>query len=298
MKEQFIPKTFTKDSQAKLLLIDGILTEYAREGYDLTLRQLYYQMVARGHIENSQKSYKRMGELVNNARLAGLIDWNMITDRARHTVVNSHWNDPAEIVDAAARQFQVDKWKYQPHHVEVMVEKQALEGILIPVCRELDIRFTANKGYSSSSMMYGIGKRLRHAHLHDSKEIHIFYLGDHDPSGIDMTRDIRERLMMFSDVDVTVERLALNWDQVEMWQPPENPAKETDARYESYVEEYGESSWELDAIEPRTLAALVTDAVVALRDEELWDEAVERENEMKGELLTFVQAYRKNGGKK
>lgn len=129
---------------------------------------------------------------------------------------------------------------------------------------------------------------------HD-KDIHIFYLGDHDPSGIDMTRDIRERLEMFSGVRNTVERLALNWEQVEMWQPPENPAKETDARYKGYVEEFGESSWELDAIEPRTLAKLVREAVLELVDDDLWDEAVERENKMKGELGAFVKAYRKNG---
>lgn len=291
MKEMFVAKRFSSESTTRIALINAILGEYEAEGYDLTLRQLYYQLVARGYIENSERSYKRTGDLVSNARLAGLVDWEMITDRSRGTVFPAHWNDPAEIVDAAARQFKIDKWADQDNHVEVMVEKQALEGVLIPVCRELDIRFTANKGYSSSSTMYGVGQRLG-ANGHVCKTIWVLYLGDHDPSGIDMTRDVQERLQLFSGVEVNVKRLALNWDQVEEWQPPKNPAKETDARFRAYREEYGDSSWELDAVEPRTLAALVTESVEDLRDDDLWDAAVEREHKMKMDLQGFVEAYR------
>lgn len=295
MKEKFVDVGFKQDSLDRIKLLNEILAEYEADGYDLTLRQLYYQMVARGHVENTQKSYKRMGELVNNARLAGLIDWRMITDRARETVYPGHWESPAEILDSAAYSFRIDKWENQPVHIEVMVEKQALEGILIPVCRELDVRFTANKGYSSSSMMYGIGKRLERM-VDFGKDIVILYLGDHDPSGIDMTRDITERLEMFSAGSIEVKRLALNWEQVEIWTPPENPAKATDSRYDSYVDEFGESSWELDAVEPRTLADLVREAVYQVRDEEIWDEAVEKETEMKNILKQYAKDYRRKNG--
>ena len=123
------------------------------------------------------------------------------------------------------------------------------------------------------------------------KTVHVLYLGDHDPSGIDMTRDVEERLEMFSGGPVDVQRLALNWDQVEQWQPPENPAKETDARYEGYVAQFGESSWELDAVEPRTLARLVTEAVADLRDQGLWDAGLEREGAMRAELQAFADRY-------
>ncbi|MBN1535219.1 MAG: hypothetical protein JW908_00700 [Anaerolineales bacterium] len=292
MKEQFIEKRFKPESLQKIDLINSILAEYAAEGYDLSLRQLYYQLVARGYIENSERSYKRTGDLLNNARLAGLVDWNMITDRGRHTVFSTHWDNPAEIVEAAADQFAIDKWENQDYHVEVMVEKQALEGVLIPVCRELDIRFTANKGYSSSSTMYDIGKRL--LGKYGNHEIIVFYLGDHDPSGIDMTRDVEDRLKLFADInDIQVERLALNWDQIEQWQPPKNPAKETDARFKQYRRRYGESSWELDAIEPRILAELVKTAVWKYRDLDKWKEAVNREDEMRRELQKFVDNYGK-----
>lgn len=315
-KEKFIDKGFKKDSLSLIKLLNQILTEYEAQGYDLTLRQLYYQMVARdlfpedrkwswtgakwkrdpNGTKNADPNYKWLGEKVNDARLAGLIDWDMITDRARETIYPSHWTDPAHILDNAARGFRINKWENQPVHVEVMVEKQALEGILIPVCQELDVRFTANKGYPSSTLMYQIGKRIGRMHWQWEKHIVIFYLGDHDPSGMDMTHDIEKRLCMFSGIELEVRRLALNMDQVRRWNPPENPAKETDARYGDYVEKYGEASWELDAVEPATLAELVRNAVLQVRDDDIWDEAEEREGAMRDKLFEYASNYRAENG--
>ncbi len=293
MKEAFVEHNFSKSSLAMIDLVNTILEEYRQQGFRLSLRQLYYQLVARDHIPNSQRSYKNLGALVSNARQAGFIDWEMIEDRNRETVINSHWDNPGEIIRAAARQYRIDKWEEQPWHIEVMVEKDALSGVLEPVCRDLDIGITANKGYSSSSTMYEIGKRLREQERY-GKKICVLYLGDHDPSGIDMTRDVEERLGMYSTLYgyIEVVRLALNWDQIQLWKPPENPAKETDARYGSYVARFGESSWELDAIEPRQLADLVIQAVMERRDNDLWDAAVARENHMRAELQAFADTYR------
>lgn len=292
MRETYLDINFKPDSITKIHVINTILAEYQADGYDLTVRQLYYQLVARGYIENSQRSYKRIADLVNNARLAGLIDWDMITDRGRETITPPAWESPAEIITAAANSFALDKWIDQPNYVEVMVEKQALEGVLIPVCRALGIRFTANKGYSSSSTMHETGKRLLHYALMN-KTPWVLYLGDHDPSGIDMTRDIKERLNLFSGRPVIVERLALNMDQVKTLNPPENPAKNTDSRYTAYIAEYGYASWELDAIEPRELARIVTAAVEKLRDNLLWTAAVENEDSMRKELQNFANSYHK-----
>lgn len=292
MKEKFIDHNFNKASLALIETANGILNEYRNMGYRLSLRQLYYQLVARDYIENSIKSYKRIGNLVSDARLAGLLDWNMIEDRGRETVIPTAWTSPAQIVRAAAQQFRVDRWRGQPCHVEVMVEKDALSGILEPVCRDLHVRFTANKGYSSSSAMYEAGKRIAEAILRRGRKVHIFYLGDHDPSGIDMTRDIRERLGLFSaSKKIKVHRLALNYDQVEQWSPPENPAKETDSRYQAYADQFGESSWELDAVEPRTLADLVRDGIQELIDESQWDKIMEAEKAMRHALQKFADEY-------
>lgn len=305
-REKFIDHRFNQSSLDLIFTANEILNEYRRMGYRLSLRQLYYQLVARDYIENSVKSYKRVGNLVSDARLAGMIDWGMIEDRNRETVIPTAWESPAQIVRAAAEQYRVDRWEGQTNYVEVMVEKDALSGILEPVCRQLHVRFTANKGYSSSSAMYDAGKRVRGALLSEGNinQVHIFYLGDHDPSGIDMTRDITERIVLFSGLRdrledlghevedfIHIHRLALNWDQVEQWNPPENPAKETDSRFEAYREQFGESSWELDAVEPRTLADLVRQGIEGLIDREQWEQIALREKAMRDELIGFAEEY-------
>lgn len=295
-REKFIEHKFSQEKLDLLVVIARITADYQRQGYKLSLRQLYYQLVSKAVIPNTVNSYKAIGSLVSDARNAGLIDWNMIEDRGRETVSNSHWTSPAEIMRAAASSFRIDKWATQPYHIEIMVEKDALSGVLEPVARRLDIRITANKGYSSSSMMYTFGKRLKEK-SDAGKKICIIYLGDHDPSGIDMTRDVDERLALYSGLDsyevkrLEVARLALNYDQVQLWNPPRNPAKESDSRFQRYADQFGESSWELDAVEPATLASLVTAAVEARRDAAKWRAANEQEQAMRDELEGMAQEY-------
>jgi hypothetical protein len=292
MKERFIDHRFNKKSWKLIEVVNSILDEYRNLGYRLSLRQLYYQLVARDLIENSARSYKCIGGLVSEARLAGMVDWEMIEDRGRETIANDHWSSPAEIIRSAAQSFGIDRWEGQPCYVEVMVEKDALSGILEPVCRKFDIRFTANKGYSSSSALYEASKRISSA-VERGLEVHLFYLGDHDPSGIDMTRDIQDRLGLFThNSQIEVHRLALNYDQIEQWQPPQNPAKENDKRYRSYKEKYGNSSWELDAVEPRRLAELVERAVEKLIVQGSWQEVEKKEQKMRKELEQYAENYK------
>jgi hypothetical protein len=292
MKEKFVDINFKVESIVMLEKVNDILREYKTLGYRLTLRQLYYQLVSRDIIPNTERSYKNIGRLVSDGRQAGYIDWNMIEDRNRETIFPAHWDNPGEIVKAAANQFRVDRWKNQEYHIEVMVEKDALSGILEPICRKWDVRLTANKGYSSSSMMYEIGKRIYDKH-EDGLSIVVFYLGDHDPSGIDMTRDIEDRLELYSDglAEIQVNRLALNWNQVEQWRPPENPAKVTDSRFKSYMSVFGKSSWELDAIEPVALAGLVESAIKDLIDMEVWEDTKMEEEKMREELFTIASRW-------
>lgn len=305
MKEVFVAKKF---GQAALDLIDTIneiLENYERQGYDLSTRQLYYQLVSRNIVLNTERSYKNVASLVSTARLAGLVDWEMIKDRGREMVQNPHWNDPAHFIEVAAPQYRFDLWADQPRYVEVMVEKQALEGVLQPVCRSLDVPFTANKGYSSSATMYEASKRFLQR-AEDAKELFVIYLGDHDPSGIDMTRDIEERLDLFVKTSagreelihpneppaVQVIRVALNMDQVRELNPPENPAKITDSRAAGYISRFGRSSWELDAIEPRQLASLVQTAITGLMDEKLFKRNVAKMKKGRKDLLKFAKTWR------
>lgn len=289
MRELFKAKNFRPDALDIINLVNSILDEYAAGGYLLTLRQVYYQLVARGHIPNSIESYKRIGDVVSDGRMAGLIDWAQIEDRARETVTPAFWDSPADILRACAAQYRTDWWITQPYHVEVLVEKQALEGILEPVARRFGVPFTANKGYLSQSMMYQISKRLL-KHDREGKETLLLYLGDHDPSGLDMDRDIRDRLQVFTgdEFDFEVRRLALTRNQIDQYNPPENPAKVTDSRATAYIAQHGASSWELDALEPSVLESLVTNAIEDVIEWELWDEKSEMQQEGRDKLQAMI----------
>lgn len=301
MKELFTDKKFGTEASRMILTINRILDDYARQGYDLSLRQLYYQLVSRNIVENTERSYKNVGSLVSDARMAGLIDWEMIKDRGRETVQNPHWTSPSQFIENVAPQYRFDLWGDQQNYVEVMVEKQALEGVLEPVCRALDVPFTANKGYSSSSAMYEASKRFL-KRQREGKDCCVIYLGDHDPSGIDMSRDVGDRLEHFlkvswwgpdctSETNLRVRRIALNMEQVEELNPPENPAKLTDSRAADYISHYGTKSWELDAIEPKQLAQLVTDAINRQLDIPLFERNLKKRDQQRLELTKFAKKF-------
>lgn len=224
MKKAYASYNFRGETLKMIEQADKIIEEYIAKGHNLTLRQLFYQHVARGLIPNTERSYKRLGSIINDARLAGMIDWNAVEDRTRDIVTNSHWGSPADILDVCAKQYAIDKWQNQPKYVEVWVEKDALIGVIEGVARELDVTCFSCRGYSSQSAMWRAALRMVRAEQRD-KETIIFYLGDHDPSGINMTSDIRSRIMMFG-ARTEVNRIALTMDQIREVNPPPNPAKQ------------------------------------------------------------------------
>lgn len=282
----YIEKRFNKSSAVVINQANEIIEEYAAQGFILTLRQLYYQFVARGLIANNQKSYKRLGGIVNNARLAGYIDWLHVTDRTRNIQGNSHWDSPSDIIYGAARSFRLDLWEGQPHRVEVWIEKDALIGVIEKICRDLDIQYFSCRGYTSQSEMWKAAKRL--AGYHSLGQIPVvIHLGDHDPSGIDMTRDIFDRIQLLSGHWIEVERIALNMDQVEEYNPPPNPAKMTDTRVGDYLAKYGSDSWELDALEPQVMVELINQKVRARMDYALFKK-MEVKQEKKREQLSLA----------
>ena len=277
------PKKFNEDRKDKIAKANAIIEEYRQQGFELTLRQLYYQFVSRDFIANNQREYKNLGDIINDARLAGLVDWLAIVDRTRNLQALANWETPAEIVEACAKQFRIDKWKEQQFRVECWIEKDALVGVIEGVCNELDIDYFSCRGYTSQSEMWVAAQRLAKYQKKAQVPL-ILHLGDHDPSGKDMTRDITDRLSEFSYSTIEVKRLALNMDQITQYDPPPNPAKITDSRAEKYIEEFGEESWELDALEPAVIAQLIRDAVEEVRDQGQWDEAVAEEEKQKEQL--------------
>jgi hypothetical protein len=288
-KIQYKEINFRGKSLELIELINQVVDEYSSQGYELTLRQTYYQLVARGYIPNNERSYKNIGNLINDGRLAGLIDWHSITDRTRNLRKNSHWTTPSSVIESAMYSYMLDKWEGQPNYVEVWVEKDALVDIVGQACGSIDTPFFSCRGYTSQSEMWAAAQRfIRQNRIRDN--CFIIHLGDHDPSGIDMTRDIQERLWMFG-ADVEVKRVALTMEQVQTYNPPPNPAKITDSRCGKYMEEFGDESWELDALEPQMMTRLIRDEVTALRDDDTYYAVCEREAKEKEELRMISRRY-------
>lgn len=259
-----------KRSRQIIEIANSIISEYASEGMRLTLRQLYYQFVARDYIPNAQKEYDNLGAVISKGRLGGMIDWDAIEDRTRNLQSNQHWRNPGHIIGAARSSFMVDHWAGQDYRVEVWIEKEALVGVIADICDDLDVAYFACRGYVSQSEMWAAGMRLKE-YAEDGQETVILHMGDHDPSGMDMTRDIIDRQELFGGC-IDVRRIALNMEQVRKYQPPPNPAKLTDSRCAAYMDKYGDESWELDALEPRVLKGLIESHVGELRNMEKYEE--------------------------
>ncbi len=256
----YIERNFRGTTLAIIDYANTIIENYQAQGLSLTLRQLYYRFIAADIFPNNKHSYNRLGSIINDARLAGMIDWEAIEDRSRELQQNSHWANPERMVEVCAQQFSVDRWEGQKYRVEVWVEKQALEAVIGQAADEWDCPYFSCKGYTSQSEMWRAAQRFR-GYLRNGQEPVIIHLGDHDPSGIDMTRDIDDRNNELFGVQVRVDRIALNMDQIKEYGPPPNFAKQVDPRFESYSAKYGDESWELDALEPVTLNKLIQDRI-------------------------------------
>lgn len=309
---------------------EAICEEYALAGYDLTMRALYYRMVARNLFPASRKwkrtpaggwvkadpddpagtinadpNYKWLGGIITDARMAGLIDWNHLKDQHRGTAALYHNDDPADLIHGAASYFGIDLWEGQPRRVEVWVEKDALSAIVDRVAQRYDVGSFACKGYASATSLWAASRRhTRWIALEQA--VTVLYLGDHDPSGIDMGRDVAERLSTFCGHDLAVRgirqrypeatapdglpwlevrRIALNMDQILELDPPANPTKMGDSRTTGYIEQFGEECWELDAVDPPQMDALIAEQIEGIRDADMVRER-QAEQERRRLMLT------------
>lgn len=266
--------------------VNEICRDFTRRGYSITLRQLHYQFVSRNYHPNTDLAYSALGDLVSKGRRAGLIDWHHVEDRTRFVRAMTHWGAPEDIIRAATSQYRVDLWDGQPTRVEVWVEKDALIDVVARAANRWDVSHLSCRGYMSDSEMWSAAQRLD-GHLHDDADsVVLLHLGDHDPSGLDMTRDIEARLQMFMRRGdrLEVRRIALNMDQIERYAPPPNPAKLSDGRAPAYIAEHGPSSWELDALDPDVLVALVESEVAGEVDMDMFEARRAEADRQRGQL--------------
>jgi hypothetical protein len=276
MKEVFIPRRLQPKIAAIIAHANAVIEEFCSQGYFLTVRSIFYQFVQHNWIANTKQEYKNLQAHLKNGRNAGLIDWDAIEDRSRVAHVPATWARPADIIAAAAHQYREDLWRTQRYRPEVWIEKDALMGVITATCDEFRVPHFAHRGNDSTSDLYRAGKRFARIFSQGQVPL-VLHLADHDPNGLDMTRDIQERLALYTGHEVEVRRLALNIAQVRRHRLPHNFAKEADTRYAAYVREFGRHCWELDALSPTVLNQLIRTELEELIDQRQWKKALAAE---------------------
>ena len=287
-KQQFIrPRKWQKKTQEKFDQAQKILDEYANQGYKITLRQLYYELVSKNVIANKQKEYNNLGTLINDARYYGYVDWEIMEDNVRTLNYSGFYAGIADLIENSIGSYVLDRWQKQDYYVEVWVEKDALSSFIKRVTNQYQIPLMVNRGYSSATAMYKSSKRFNRKSYQDRKKCVILYLGDHDPSGLNMIEDIENRLGTFG-CSVEIVHVALTMDQIEQYSPSPNPAKVTDSRSRGYIRKFGNKSWEIEALKPTTLIELVESNIKKYLDEDKFQEIIDKENDDKERLKDMV----------
>ena len=264
-------------TEETLLQIKSVMTEYS--GQRLTIRQIYYRLVADHGMENSTNSYKRIVRILSEARLSGAIPYDAIEDRTReisefdrfdYQRVSEHMKDLRDYITRWVLYYNVPKWHGQPRRVVVMVEKQDLQGIFEDVCKRWEVDLMVCRGYPSLTQQWELTERMSER-INVDQELHIVYFGDFDPSGENIPEKMEERLRFDFDLSFrTFDKIALTMEQVDDWGIPPAPAKSTDTRTAGFVDKYGVGiQVELDAIKPDHLVQLIEASISRHYDEDI-----------------------------
>jgi len=296
-KTAYEDRRFAAKTRRVIEQANEIMDEY---GGSLTLRQLHYQFVARDLYENTQRNYKKLGDIIRNGRMAGLVDWDSIEDRTRGLYGKTTYGSPSEPISRLEYQYAEDLWRTQEVRLEVWIEKNALTGVISPATSRNRIDYFPTIGYPSISALKEAATRLNNYNNPPSwkadgtvpQKVVILYLSDHDPEGMQMPEKVEETLATMGVENFEVKRIGLTLDQVREFNPPPSFAKETSARYTEYVQRYGtDQAWELDALQPAVIQALIQEQADHYRDDDLWEVAQENEQTSRARIAQISNNY-------
>lgn len=261
----FKPKTLQLIRQ-----VQTIIDEYSMP---LTLRQIYYRLVAGQIIENKISEYKRLASVLSNARKSRHIDFDDITDRTRTPIKRSSWIDLKDFMETVKIAYQKSKWTSQNKWIEVWVEKDALSGVFEPITNKYDVYLVVGRGYQSLSALNEASQRFP-----KDKPIYILYFGDFDPTGLDIPRSIEENLIThFGIKNLELEKVSLTLEDIKEHNLPPAPTKISDTRSPKFIKEYGDMAVELDALPPDVLQKKIEDNIKEHLDFEQFEKDLETE---------------------
>jgi len=273
--------------------VNEIFVDYP--GMKLTLRQIFYRLVANHGYPNTKSSYRQLSGQLVKARKLKDIDETKMEDRSRRFIGKDYgWECLDDFVSKRFEWFfdsplyhARKMWTSQPEFVMIWLEKDALSSVVSIVAKRFNVITCPSRGYSSYTYLKEALQKLP-----EDKAITILHLADHDPSGIDMTRDLAKRTAEYSEKEVTIERVALNYEQTQHYGLPPNPFKRADPRSGPYFTKFGRHCWELDAIEPTELQRLVTQAIEKHIDFEQWTRIQTQEEQENEELETMFSSIK------
>ena len=272
-----------KQSLELLTQVQKIISSY---DFALTLRQIYYQLVARQIIPNEQRYYKKLSRLCVAGRDEGILPEEGFADRLREVDKLSSWTDLNEFMQTVKRSYRKDKWQNQDNYIEIWTEKDALRSVLTEITYQYDIALMVTRGQLSRTEVYRTAGRYK---AQSDKKCHLYYCGDFDPSGLSIYDSIKKRIMDFG-VFINFERIALTQEQIEKYQLPSDPAKQSDPNYNKFVSIYGSDMVvELDSLPPDVLRKIIEDCILQNIDEGHLMWLLRKEKGEKARLNKFIE---------
>jgi hypothetical protein len=266
-----------------------------KDYWPLTLRQIYYRLVAAGHLENTRSKYNDLSNLIKHMRLDDWMPWEVLEDRVRRVSEKRGWEDHNEFMEAHVDDFlegyERCYFQDQERYVELWTEKDALSQVFEKVAYPYCIRAVTCRGYQSITFLDGFRQRARSAQSRGQIPV-ILYFGDMDPSGYQMLEAIKQTLEDEMDLwGVEYDRVALTPDQIMNYELPHDPqaVKVTDKRYRKYVQRFGDLAVELDALHPQALRKLAVEAIENHFDMDLFREQMEVEQLEQERLASLKQ---------
>ncbi len=242
-------------TKAAIVSIEQAIINILQEIQPATVRQLFYALTVKGVIEKTEQEYQRtvcrkLTELRENGRVP--FDW--ISDHTRWIRKPTTYSGLDQCLKATARFYRRDLWLDMPVYVEVWIEKDALAGVAVDVTEEFDVPLMVSRGYASVSYLHAAAMTIAAM----DKPAHIYQFGDHDPSGVDLARDIETKLRRYApDAEIYFERVAVTPEHIGKWKLPTRPTKMKDTR----AKKFKGASVELDAIPPAQLRDLIREAI-------------------------------------
>lgn len=296
--------------------VKSILAQY---DIPITIRQLYYRVISDPYnlLENTANAYQNLDAMTVKMRERGDIDWRKIEDRTRGIEGEDYEDsgDPVEFISSRvsslkyiSRWYNLPMWETQPNYVEVWVEKDALAKIVSNVTNECKMVSFPTRGYGSFTSLKESAIRLsNHSRIWDGnversdedgyvpsdKKIIILYLGDFDPTGLDVDTTVSQKVMEYGGGDFEFRRIALTMEQVKEYNLTPNYAKISDTRAAKYIARYGNDTWELDALPPDVLTKIIKDEVEGLIDRDIWEEREEKINKIRESIKEKMEPISK-----